>query len=923
MDEGALRTGLSALIGLFAAVSALFAGEGTVLEPRITSPIGRVDTLRPTLAFIAVPHDAFEAEIHSPQGLVWSSGPLESRAYSVALPSLPPGAALRARLRVRCGEGWGAWSGWAEFETPPAPVARVVRPAHAGRAAGPHVELVWEVESPEELDELTVTLDGSPLRGARGLTPGRESVRVRLRAGVHRLSVRAVRGGQTAEDSAEFFVWNSPQAQGELLVLDLREAASLDVARDPEQARRMFELFHAAACLQGIVNRKGPRLFLRVFDSDDFWLDYLRRPGNWLEKVELVTVGAKENPEEALLAAARRFADEVRGLVVWDAAVPATSNVATTAAGLEDLLPVRGGEVEGSIGARLREMFPVRLDLTGMFPLREGGSGSAKCDAYLWAKERYLDSGRADPCRLGYWMDAFWLQRAGRGPWWEHCLTNHDWIVAGRGFLFDLSNWGDEAPQDDPEQPPGTDLETFQEVMLSAWKKAGGRMVHVAGFTPWPFKYTDHAVPPGRHEPVASEWELVRVISAYNGYLDADAFSLSAMANASLWSQMPQPDRYVQNPPPSPRRLRELGYVDGEGRLAPLGFTLFYIGDFDSAAWLTRKVPELWTDPARGSVPMGWAFNPNLGERNPAAMHYAWSLASERDFFTAGDSGAGYVNPTVLLEPRPVSGLPCAREAWERHCRELYRRYNLRITGFLINGHAGKLTREAEEMTAAFSPDGMATQRAWMDGEGHLRGNTPVALQMHDLCADIPANIECMRRFRREGLQFLNFRLILLGPSFVRSLMEKAQASFPDRPFAFVDPWTFFYLLRHHLGGENRRRCTFTFDDAAAGFDAGREREVVIGVRNDGWDTWKAGETHLLCGVGRGADWSRALRVDLPVDVRPGEGAVLRVRLCPPERPGRYLFYASMADGAGPFAESGCPWWESGVEVRTAGKKVL
>ncbi len=892
------------------------------LETRITFPAGAVDTLRPVLSFIARPHEAVEAEVHG-DGLLWSSGEVVSRGYSLELPALPPGAALKARVRVRSGGKWQDWSGWCGFVTREPPVVRIVRPVHAGRVTGPEVEMVWEVEAADGLEGVSVMLDGAPLRGAATCAPGRRSVRVRLREGLHRLEVKAAAQGRTAATSSEFHVWNSPQAQGELVVLDLREAGSWDVANDPDQALRMYELFHAAACLQGIVNRKGPRLMLRVFESDDFWLEYLRRPGNWLEKVTLVPFSEEGRPEDALLRVLERFADEVKGLVVWDPDVPATSNVATTAAGVEDLLPVRGGGGEGSLGRRLRGMLPVRLDLTGMFPLERGSSGSAKCDAYLWARQRYLDTGRVDARRLGYWLDAFWLRNPGRMPWWEHCLTNHDWIVAGRGFLFDLSNWGDEPPQDDPAQPPGTDLQTFRSLMRSAWERSGGRMMHVAGFTPWAFKYTDHAVPPGRHEPVASEWELVRVLSAYNGYLDADAHSLSAMANASLWSRMPLPDRYVQNPPPTPRRLQEMGYLDAEGRLAPLGFTLLYIGDFDSAAWLTRKTPELWNDATRGTVPLGWAFNPNLGARNPVAMHYAWSSASDMDFFTAGDSGAGYVNPTVLLEPRPVSGLPSTRKAWVAHCRELYRRYNLRITGFLINGHAGRLTPESEEMTAEFSPDGMASQRAWMQGEGHLRGNTPVAWQMHDLCPDNRANIACMARFRREGLQFLNFRLILMGPSFVRSLMEEAQASSPDAPHAFVDPWTFFYLLRHHLGGSNERRCTFTFDDAGDGFEAGRERDVVIGIRNDGWDVWTAGETHLLCGVGERTAWERAVRVDLPSDVSPGEGVVLRVRLRAPERAGPAVFHASLADSRGLFAASGCPWWESPVEVRPGRTKSL
>ena len=39
--------------------------------------------------------------------------------------------------------------------------------------------------------------------------------------------------------------------------------------------------------------------------------------------------------------------------------------------------------------------------------------------------------------------------------------TNHDYFVANKAFFFDLSIWGDEAPNDDPEQPLGTDRATL------------------------------------------------------------------------------------------------------------------------------------------------------------------------------------------------------------------------------------------------------------------------------------------------------------------------------------------------------------------------------------------------------------------------------------------------------------------------------
>ena len=44
----------------------------------------------------------------------------------------------------------------------------------------------------------------------------------------------------------------------------------------------------------------------------------------------------------------------------------------------------------------------------------------------------------------------------------------------------------DQAPNDDPTQPVGTDLKTLQAVLLSAYQQTqGNQMLHIGGFTPW------------------------------------------------------------------------------------------------------------------------------------------------------------------------------------------------------------------------------------------------------------------------------------------------------------------------------------------------------------------------------------------------------------------------------------------------------
>jgi hypothetical protein len=95
--------------------------------------------------------------------------------------------------------------------------------------------------------------------------------------------------------------------------------------------------------LQGIVNRERPQLY------DAFWLQKYReadQPYGWLSETEIVEL-------PSLSAVLELFADQAEGLVLWDPAVPATLNVATTMAGVEDLVVLRAGsEITSEVTGR-------------------------------------------------------------------------------------------------------------------------------------------------------------------------------------------------------------------------------------------------------------------------------------------------------------------------------------------------------------------------------------------------------------------------------------------------------------------------------------------------------------------------------------------------------------------------------------------
>ena len=737
-----------------------------------------------------------------------------------------------------------------------------------------------------------------------------------LAQGVHTVTVRAERPHGLITASSTFYVYISVQlAAGKLYTLDLKHLREVNV-EDPRQAAEAFDTLHCVAVLQGLVNREKPQLYIDYIDVDPFWLEKMRDKGGYLEHVELT-------PLKSIDEAIGIFSDQIKGAVVWDPDVPSTNNVASTICGVENLIPVRYDTTPGSLHDRLIVNGPklkVVQDLAGMFgkPGRISGTdinstGSAKCDSYLWAKAQYLDTGKCNPFEIGYWCDAFWLKAPKDMSLDNVGLTNHDFVVARKGFFCDLDVWDDEAPRDDPDQQLGLDRQTLRDILLSCYKATNGGIVHFSGFTPWAIKYTDHRNAGGKHGGVATEWEMARIASSYNCYIDADAIGYVGMANASVFQHYRLPDRLVQNRPPTREQLQDKGYIDEAGNIAPFNFLYHYLGDYDSAAWLYHRMPAVWSDPVRGEVPSGWAFNPNLMERLPILFDWCYDTKSPVDYFVAGDSGAGYVNPTELLPPREPSGLPCGAEAWIAHTIPYFNRLNYSITGFLINGFCGELTDESNGMYTSFSGDGVMTQ-VWMPNDkkqDHLLDAMPVAHMERDIDGTPQQAAQQIVAYGKPGeTAFVAFRSILKAPEWIKGVNEAIREARPECRFEPVDPYTYFYLLRYSLGGRNEKRATYTFDTMPGEVKTGETITVTAGIRNDGWDRWRCDGDDAVVLTARLGARDGAQVILLPQDIGPGEAAIIEFAVASPADAGSYEFTLELRRSAdGWFGDAGdLPW---------------
>ncbi|MEN6415637.1 MAG: GxGYxYP domain-containing protein, partial [Armatimonadota bacterium] len=235
---------------------------------------------------------------------------------------------------------------------------------------------------------------------------------------------------------------------------DLRYAENLSNAE-------CYDIRHTAACLQGLVNRESPRLYILYYDIDVDWLDRIRETGGLCDGWEVRTLTF-----EQLFVVFRHY---INGLVLYDAdpstGASSTSLVATTVAGVEGGIALRNDITSSTYDYLVNDLsLPVMMDLSGKFTgtgtiwgTSTASTGSAKCDAYIWAKEKYLDTGKCDPTVLMYTLDLVGVKHNTKH---YAQLPNLDYAVSRKAFCFELSPWGDEAPSDDLTQPVGTDLAT-------------------------------------------------------------------------------------------------------------------------------------------------------------------------------------------------------------------------------------------------------------------------------------------------------------------------------------------------------------------------------------------------------------------------------------------------------------------------------
>ena len=557
--------------------------------------------------------------------------------------------------------------------------------------------------------------------------------------------------------------------------------------------------------LQGLLNRDLEKnqiaLYLTYDDTDNFWYNQMTASGGLLNGYKKVTISTFE---EFL----NTFAAQIKacGIVVWDPNVPATANVAATICGLDGMLPVKGLADDAGLLGILKDMgVKVKLNLcnrfkgTGIIPgTKIASTGSTKCDAYLWAMDKYMD--RTSKKIIAYMPDGAGCiegnpihDKDNDATPYGNNLLDHDYLIAQKAFFFDLTPVSTEAPCDDLTQAVGTDHKTLRKILQRQYDRNNGAFSQIIGFPPWWIKYTDHngwGSIPG----TTVEWMFTDIVTQYNMAKEADAAHPCCMANASVYYHADLLSSFKNT-----NRKETVTEKFDKNTV----YMLYYMGDYDSSAWLKKWVPVIWSDSKKGQMPMMWSFNPNLSDRMPLAFNYVYSNQDKMDYFVAGDSGPGYIIPGGLFQATcPERTNPDGGKAWSTYAKPYMQRFDMDIVGFIINGNY-KMNTAIMKLYNELAPTGSfhndpSKPLTIVDGVPYVYLKNGVGNP-----GSYTASAEGMYSYLKnqmKGLNFGAFRTICWTPSQIIALSDTfisyAKQKDPNTTYKFVDPYTFFAMIQ-------------------------------------------------------------------------------------------------------------------------------
>ncbi len=497
-----------------------------------------------------------------------------------------------------------------------------------------------------------------------------------------------------------------------------------------------YDIQLSVTTMTGLINRQQPEVYLLNSSDAAFWLNQV------FAHIPHVISAAKD--EAVLETLLNGYRNRVAGLIIYDPGFIDSVNVATSLAGQKDCIVVSPALAETLQGSP--HQLPVVADLRIY-------QWKSRVQAYLWAESNLLKN--ATPNLV-----------AGLDPKIPGALRSL--LVATRTFVYWL-----DALDILPDIKNGWIAErSLMERILKAFAPG---TIHLGWYVNETLgvRLTSEAALPMLASDYFCNLEVWTSIQNVGAGLAPALLEAPTMPEATARPATPaQPEVSAQPTaiamptapvPPTPPAQPSKTYVS------------FTMSDGDNLQYDQHRMAQLWQDPVRGTIPIGWTISPTLVRVAPALAAYYTRMATPNDELVVGPSGAGYILPSCW----PAAYLP----AFLQLTGQLMQAMNLNVIEVL---DTGLLFSQAfidqnlqQEFVKALAPFGI---RGVLSGSGQARSSwknvsgVPI-IQNLGLADSVAKAINMVRNatLRTGNSQFLNVYIVAwtVTPSDLKQIIQQ------------------------------------------------------------------------------------------------------------------------------------------------------
>ena len=420
-------------------------------------------------------------------------------------------------------------------------------------------------------------------------------------------------------------------------------------------------------CLQGLVNRRRPELYLIQDEYDEQWLEWLRERGD-VKEVRRLTIQQVWD----------KFFPVAKCMFVTDPAIPASVNVATMLAGVYD-----GLVATPAVSERFR--------------LSKGGS-SKSC-----ARGRDL-----------------------RIMNWKKDVKAYRWALAEMGDNLSRK----AVAYADPTKHPNRDyfVEFKVPVVWICHEKAGRKFLYSSFeeekafvkelFLKWPANIPCMGWPGDDMNEGADngigEWPGVKLASQCGKFEICTGHDAGAVAAGNMSVHSGTTGTFHQTIPPITLQRDKIYYS-------------FVRSDGDGMNFLRYWYRRLFNGPSHGRVPMGWQIGTAATDLMPDILDYYYKHASPNECFVNALTGVGYIWEDNFAEYLPADQQQQVWDDYVRFSAEYRARLDATVMSTIFEMAPDKLARFAAipGMEGIFANYGRMKETT-LDSEVLLSAGTPV-----------------------------------------------------------------------------------------------------------------------------------------------------------------------------------------------------